>query len=819
MSEGPFGELPLSTIATEALEVAVENTTGAIGTVDILAALISIDANSGWESIQLQTTFIATDELTRFPDPTATPGGSWRSKPLTQSALEALETAADIGRSYDLLPVPIGVLALGVVWRPDSGASRALLEESEIDHAKLVALLQSELLNTNLEGLGPESMRRSTTPAPSAGLDPPGWGDYGATEPGGRGPQSPPPGAFKAPPDDPTLRRLLVGAEPVHAAAAKGPWTLSRGDRLLKVHDLRALSELERKRIEAQASIGLALDEITGAVPVLAVKAEGGWLVLETPRKGESLAQHLEFIARNAGRRGSAEFYAAALAEVAETLNLAHDRGLVHGAVEPACLVADSSSRILLVADFAIEGLDDERPGDRYRAPERFGGEVGPSVDQYALAITARDAFTSPGSPPLTAPVHKVLQRAAAPRPADRFPTIGEFGKALQDAVSAEAPRGLAERVAALSLANRAALAPAAIGGVAAIVIATAWAPGSSETAELSFLTSLLLIAVMVCAGFVPVMIAAAIRGRRTAFSLPFASRALVPFAAFSALCAIGLDGLDAPNAAGVVSRCLVISYAGCALLAPARPESGGWCVSLLGFWDRRRALPPAARKCLAIALVALAGTAVSASAIAKIVANDFEYPSESARDFHPLGVVWNLRLSLAREDVDYVCNNILSVAAARNPAHCRETARAAGMVQRADPALEGGEDFALRGGALDDFQVQELPTAAGRRVWNLLTSAHEMAGGMYTEGRDDKNLVVMLSRTAPTPLSGGMRSIWLYQVVWNGHEWRIDGYRACTIGAPGTGRKPADCLITSSSSSRQVKRLLARVDGQGSDS
>jgi hypothetical protein len=61
--------------------------------------------------------------------------------------------AAHIARTYDLLPMPTGVLALGLVLNGQAGAALALLEDSELEHGELVELLQEELLDTELEAL------------------------------------------------------------------------------------------------------------------------------------------------------------------------------------------------------------------------------------------------------------------------------------------------------------------------------------------------------------------------------------------------------------------------------------------------------------------------------------------------------------------------------------------------------------------------------------------------------------------------------------------------------------------------------------------
>jgi hypothetical protein len=807
MGDDPFGGVSLATDTVTALDVAAARARdgGELGTFDILAATIAVDAKGHWETVQLRTTFVSAEDADRFRDTDGTAGSCWRKAPLTRTAQEALKAAADLARSYDLLPLPPGALALGLVWDSGTGAARALLEEAEIDHRELLDLLQEELLDTRLQGLD-DALNQGGDPPPAGPLA------RDATTGVARGPQVPLPGASLPPLEDPEIRRLLEGAELFrNPTATNAAWVFARDARLLKIYDLRPLGELERKRIKAEASIGLSLADIPGVLPTLSVREEGGWLVVETPQIGGNLEHYLELVGSVEEPRQSAETYADLLAHAAATLQRMHDRGLVHRGIEPASLLIDASGEVV-IGDIPV-GVTDELSGQsRYWAPERYAGEVGQSMDQYALGVTARDVFTSTGAPPLTEPVHAVLQKATAPRPAERFATVSEFAEALRAAVSAEAPRGLSDRVAGLSAPIRAALTPTAIAMLVALILATAEAPGSGEIPELSVVTTLLLLATVIIFCFGGVALAGLIRGRRTFASLRLASRPLPPFIAFVALTLTGLDSIDAPGGALLAMRSALFAYGACALLAPAREDSATWLILLLGRWDGCRAWPPGRRRAVSAVLVLVGVAAIAAPTAARLGWDNFKFPEETAREFGPLSAVWNLRVSLARDNLGFVCDQVLTPAAARGPGLCRETAKVAAMVQSADPATNPGpESFGMRG-TLDTFRVQPVPAAEGLRVWNLLTPTGKLAGAMYTEGTDGTQIVVMISRQRPKSGSTEPRSMWLYQVVWTGSEWKIDEYRACVIGAPGTGKKPAQCAITNSTPALQVKKILAIV-------
>jgi serine/threonine-protein kinase len=177
--------------------------------------------------------------------------------------------------------------------------------------------------------------------------------------------------------------------------------------------------------------------------------------------------------------RGEFNMPAAEVAEiitaVADALDYAHQRNLLHRDVKPAnVLVARGDQRILL-ADFGIARWADDTSGltatnmtvgtVSYAAPEQLmGGNLDGRADQYALAATAFHLLT--GSPPfqhtnpavvisqhLNAPppaigdhrpdlavLDPVLAKALAKNPDDRFERCADFARALEHRIGGDQP-------------------------------------------------------------------------------------------------------------------------------------------------------------------------------------------------------------------------------------------------------------------------------------------------------------------------------------------------------------------------------------------
>jgi WD40 repeat protein len=156
--------------------------------------------------------------------------------------------------------------------------------------------------------------------------------------------------------------------------------------------------------------------------------------------------------------------------QIAGALHYAHQHRIIHRDVKPENMLVGKDSRILL-SDFGIAALmagsrvqTGEAAGTiNYIAPEQIRGKARPASDQYALAVsvyewlTGESPFTGtmtevvakhlsapPPSPRTYAPdmshdVERVLLKALAKDPTQRFDNVESFARALSKAAGVQA--------------------------------------------------------------------------------------------------------------------------------------------------------------------------------------------------------------------------------------------------------------------------------------------------------------------------------------------------------------------------------------------
>ncbi|HEY7356323.1 MAG TPA: serine/threonine-protein kinase [Ktedonobacterales bacterium] len=147
--------------------------------------------------------------------------------------------------------------------------------------------------------------------------------------------------------------------------------------------------------------------------------------------------------------------------QIAEALQYAHERQMVHGRLKPEnCLMVAPAT--VQVCDFyhCLFAREDDAVSPYYVAPEQFLNRAEPASDQYALAVityhllTARLPFSETGPLGVMAQqlqrdplpistfrsdlpglVDVTIGRALSKQPRDRFPSILAFAAALQNAL------------------------------------------------------------------------------------------------------------------------------------------------------------------------------------------------------------------------------------------------------------------------------------------------------------------------------------------------------------------------------------------------
>ncbi|MBV8694190.1 MAG: serine/threonine protein kinase [Ktedonobacteraceae bacterium] len=157
------------------------------------------------------------------------------------------------------------------------------------------------------------------------------------------------------------------------------------------------------------------------------------------------------------------------LKQAAAALDYAHSQGALHKNVRPENILLNANNEVLL-RDFAIDALMQSRQKRKevetitYTAPEQIQGKVYPTSDQYALAVIVYEWLS--GSPPFqgtyfeianqqvnTTPqplsqkvpsipsdVDKIVLKALAKQPGQRFANVMAFVNALEQTQQSNMP-------------------------------------------------------------------------------------------------------------------------------------------------------------------------------------------------------------------------------------------------------------------------------------------------------------------------------------------------------------------------------------------
>ena len=211
-----------------------------------------------------------------------------------------------------------------------------------------------------------------------------------------------------------------------HAARTEPLAVLLLDDRLAKDHRFRGLLRLEIARAGALRHPAIAR--------FVEVGEHGGapYVVVERLAESQTLATLLE---RDAALRP--DDAVRLIGRLAEGLDAAHGRRLVHGAIDPSSVLVGPDGVAALVGTSTIGAVDEaglhavvaERTDAAFVAPERASSQrAAPSGDGYALGVLARRLLGTGG------PTEAVVARQCSADPAARFPTCVAFAMALAGA-------------------------------------------------------------------------------------------------------------------------------------------------------------------------------------------------------------------------------------------------------------------------------------------------------------------------------------------------------------------------------------------------
>jgi hypothetical protein len=221
-----------------------------------------------------------------------------------------------------------------------------------------------------------------------------------------------------------------------------------------------------RERFQRESRMAAAIDH-PNVIPVFAAGEEDGLLYLVMRYVGGT---DLQALLRSRGALGG-ERAADIVAQVADALDAAHAAGLVHRDVKPANVLLSGDHAYL--SDFGLTRMVDAETGITqsgqwigtvdYCSPEQLQGhDIDARADVYALGCVLYAALTGEapfhrGTVPSTmaAQLHdppprpsehgaraefdRVIARALAKDPADRYPSAGDLGRAALAAARGEA--------------------------------------------------------------------------------------------------------------------------------------------------------------------------------------------------------------------------------------------------------------------------------------------------------------------------------------------------------------------------------------------
>jgi serine/threonine protein kinase len=224
------------------------------------------------------------------------------------------------------------------------------------------------------------------------------------------------------------------------------------------VHEAQAVARMNHPHIVTVYDFGEENGVAYLVMELVAGEELGGYF-------GEGQSFQLEFTLEDAIRMSC---------ELLDAAGYAHERGIVHRDIKPANVMLSADLRVKLT-DFGVASMADVGAGDSesgavagtpsYMSPEQIGGQVvGPRSDIFAVgiilyqfltgerpfrgkglfAVQQKILYEQPMPPSLLNPAldpvfDRIVARALAKRPEDRYPSARHFREDLAKAMRGEA--------------------------------------------------------------------------------------------------------------------------------------------------------------------------------------------------------------------------------------------------------------------------------------------------------------------------------------------------------------------------------------------
>jgi hypothetical protein len=598
------------------------------------------------------------------------------------------------------------------------------------------------------------------------------------------------------------------------------PWVIERSGHMRWAY--QAPDATETHRLRAALALSATASDLPKMLTLSSPVEADGWLLIDAQRKGVTLHEHLLRVADGRSVRLSPELYAHMITSVAETLQALHTRGLVHRGLAADNLILDEDRGRLLIGSLALapdEGKEAQpSSGERYTAPECFEGHSSPASDQFALGVIALEIFDARGAAGLTAPVQAVLDRATRQRPSDRFGSIKAFGAALTQAVRAETPLTVADRLERLGLPWRYALAPAALLAVSDYLVRLLERNPGEDTL-VTALASPIVAGVLL--GALLAMIVSVRRNVRLTHRLLRLPSKLKLLIAGCVLYAV-IDGPASALNGGELAVFAAVAALG-ALFGPIPSNSGAVPIALLRWVEARLARCSDRRVLAGLTLAAVLAFPLLDWLPTEV---DVVWPasqdSPTAADSGALGALWLFRNGLYAKDYARACAWV-QIPPARAHVPCTTWAPDVAALQSGDPIDRRGQPPGHVFGIArpEDFLLDAKgPVVNGLNLWYISPrdDPSRFIGTMVSEVPNNTLVEIFISREAPaaTP-EGAAQHAWFYEAQFLDGHFYVSRVDDCLLPAPGAGAGPVtNCAFRDEITPQQIARVESVLRAKG---